>query len=250
MNLSVNPRILPYATHFAGVAGFFLHIWLRLSGVDEKGLYLKSHPAQSLMFLLTAAVLLLLYLAVRRLREQSKYSRLFPASFFSGVGSAVAAAGIVWSSLRDVLAGADLIAVFALAAGIAACVSLLFTGYCRIKGAQPNFRFYGIITVFMILRAVNVCRSWNIKTQLITYFFPLLASLFLVLCTYYHTVLAYKKGDSRKFVFTNQAALFFCWLAAPADPVFYFAMCIYLGLDLPALQGGKRYAPRFLKEND
>ena len=143
-----------------------------------------------------------------------------------------------------------MITVFALVAGIAACACLLFTGYCHYKGIQTNFRFYGIITIFMILRAVSVCRNWNTETQVIVYFFPLLASVFLVLCTYYHTVLVFKKGNSRKFVFTNQAALFCCWLAAPADPVFYLTMCVYLGFDLCALQVRKKHVPHFLKEKE
>lgn len=250
MNISVNPRILPYVTYLAGVAGFFLHIWLRLTGVDAKNLYIDGHPAGVLMFVLTAVMLPLLFLAVQRLQDQSKYHKLFPVSPMSGIGSAVAAAGILWSTIRDVLAGGDLITSLALVAGVAACACLIFTGYCRYKGIQPNFRLYGIITIFMLLRTVSVCRSWNQETQMITYFFPLLASLFLVLCTYHHTVLACKKGSSRMFVFTNQAALFFCWLAAPADPVFYLTMCVYLGFDLCALQVGKKHVPHFLKEKE
>lgn len=248
MKLFVNPRILPYFTHLAGVLGFALHIWLRATGIDEKNLYIESHPALILMFILTAVVLPVLYLAVQPLQPQNKYHKLFPVSPLSGLGSAAAALGIGWCAIRDVLGNGDLITSLTLVAGIAACACLLFTGYCRSKGAQPNFRLYAVIAVYMMLRAACVCRLWSRETQMVAYFFPLLASVFLVLCTYQHTVLACKKGSSRRFVLTNQIALFFCWLSVPTDPVFYLTMCAYLGFDLCALQAAKKHTPHFLKE--
>ena len=58
-------QILPYFTMGAGGIGLALRLWL-FSAVDEKGLLPAKHPAGSALFLLSALVLGILFLATRQ----------------------------------------------------------------------------------------------------------------------------------------------------------------------------------------
>ena len=57
MNKLCKPSYLPVVTLSAGCLGLALRIWLFLGGTDEKGLLLSSHPANALIFILTALFL-------------------------------------------------------------------------------------------------------------------------------------------------------------------------------------------------
>ena len=70
-----------------------------------------------------------------------------------------------------------------------------------------------ILTVVLMLDTVTQCQIWGAVPQLQIYFFPLLASIFLVLSAYYKTVFAAKQTGTQKLAFCSQGALFFCCLS-------------------------------------
>ena len=57
-------HILPFFTVGAGGLGFALRLWL-YAGIDEKGLLPVGHPADYLLFLLSALTIGILFLATR-----------------------------------------------------------------------------------------------------------------------------------------------------------------------------------------
>ncbi len=235
------PTLLPLFTLIAGIIGFGLRLWLFLTGVDERGLLPANHIAGILSFVLAAIVLVVLALCVHSLNPLGNYNKLFPAWIWGGIGCVAAAAGILYVDIRDLIAQPDIITVVTLVFGLIAAAALLILGYCRWKGKHPSFWLQAALTVYFMLHLVSQYRLWSSESQLQVYFFPLLASVFLMLTTYHGAVLdAEKNGSRRWYVFCNQAALFFCCLSLQkASWPFYLAMAIWMGTGLCSLKTPK-----------
>lgn len=234
MNKIFKPTILPLFTLIAGVIGFGLRLWLFLTGEDQRGLLPADHIAGILAFVLTAIVMVVLALCVRTLAPMPKYSKLFPAWIPAGIGCVAAAAGILYVDIRDLIAQPDAITIITLVLGLVASAALLILGFCRWKGNHPSFWLQAAVTVYFMLHLVSQYRLWSSEPQLQVYFFPLMASVFLMMTAYHGAVLdAEKKGSRRWYVFCNQAALFFCCLSLQGSSwPFYLAMAAWLGTGL------------------
>lgn len=231
MKLSLKPHILPFFTLGAGGIGLALRVWL-FAMRDAKGLLPDGHIADVLSFVLTAAVMAVLYLCVQPLGTVSRYTRLFPASPIRAAGCVLGAAGILCAAIRAVGNNAAL-GVIGLVIGICAAAALIYLAFCRLKGAHPSALLHAVPTVYLMLHAVSQVRSWSSETQLSVCFFPLLAVVFLMITAYQYAVLDFKKSSRRWFVFCNQAALFFCCLSLNSDnTLFFIGMAAWMGCDL------------------
>jgi hypothetical protein len=235
------PTWLPLFTLLAGAAGFGLRLWLLQSGIDHKGLLMADHPAGDLTFILTGIVLAVLALCVRTLMPMSNYRKLFPGRLIAGIGCVAAAAGILYVDIRDLLAQSDIITIVTTGLGVVAAACLLVLGWFRWKGKRPAFWLYSAVTIYFMLHLISQYRLWSSESQLQIYFFPLMASVFLMLTAYHNAVLAEQKNGSRRFyVFCNQAGLFFCFLSLHGTSwPFYLTMAVWLATGLCSLQPGK-----------
>ena len=77
-------HILPLFTMGAGGLGFVLRIWL-FSAIDEKGLLPARHFADTALYILTALVLGILFLATRKLEPRQlnkRFRRLSAAAAY------------------------------------------------------------------------------------------------------------------------------------------------------------------------
>lgn len=231
---------LPLFTVLTGLAGFGLRLWLFRTGIDEKGLLATNHPAGILVWILTALVIAVLALGTWKLTEISKYSRLFPGNKLAALGCILGAAGILYVNIRDLLQVKDAITIAALVLGVIAAVALILLGACRWQGKRPAFWLRSVMTVYFMLHLVSQYRLWSAESQLQIYFFPLLASVFLMLTAYHGAVLDAGKGGSRRwFAFGSLAALFFCCLSLQgASWPFYLTMALWMGTGLCTLQPG------------
>lgn len=239
---------IKFITLGAGALGLLLRIWLLLGGVDEKGLFSADHPASPLCFILTALVLAALALAVRPLKPVRSYSKLFPASASGMIGCFIGAAGMVITAVTEYLSQKELLALIALVLGIAAGVCLVLLGLCRKKGNRPHFLLRTALTGYLMLQLVLRYRFWSSEPQLHLYFFPLLASVFLMLAAYHNTILDAQKSSRRWFVFCNQAAVFFCFMSLPGENwLFYLTVGIYCVTNLCSVNY-QPYAPKYSKE--
>ena len=233
MNKYIKPSILPVFTLICGVIGLALRAWLVLTATDEKGLLIETHPAHALVFILTALVMLVLFLAIRPLKALNRYPALFPNPAIAGIGCVIAALGILWVSLRDLTLRTDGVTKACVALGALATASLIVISVCRFRGRRPACYFHSAVTVYLMLHLVSQYRLWSAEPQLMVYFFPLLASVFLMLTAYHSAVLDACKGSRRWFVLCNQGALFCCCLSAWSESwLFYLAMgfWMYTGL--------------------
>lgn len=231
------PALAPVFALAAGAVGFALRLWLFRTGVDEKGLLVTNHPAGTACWILTALAILAIFLCVRPLEPVGKYSLLFPARPLAGIGCILAAAGIVYVNIRDLLQRQDAITVVTLILGVVAAIALVFLGSCRWRSKRPSFWVQAAVTLYFMLHLVSQYRLWSAEPQLAVYFFPLLASVLLMLTAYHGTVLDVNKNGSRRwYVFSSQAALFFCLLSLQESTwPFYLTMAFWVATGLCSL---------------
>lgn len=226
------PHILPLFTLGAGGLGFALRVWLFTAGVDEKGLVIPSHPANSLLFILSAAVICILFLCTRSVSKLS-YKQSFPASPAAAVGHWIAAAGILAADFAELADVGDTITVISFFLGLLAAACLVYLGWCRLKHIHPSMIFYTVVTIYLLVHLMSQYRIWSPEPQLQNYCFQLFASIFLMLSLYHRTALTCRMGSRKWFLFCSQAALFFCCLSLQGESrLFYAAMAAWMTTDL------------------
>lgn len=233
MKLFSKSHILPYLSLGTGLLGVCLRLWLYAGGRDEKGLLVTGHPANIALFILTAAVLAVLFLRVRTLGHAPGYSHLFPRSVPAAIGNGVSAVAVLLSLPLSLSATTVL--------GLLAAASFAYLAFCALRHLRPAFWLHGIITVYFMVYAVGQYRVFSTEPQISVYFFELLAAVFLMLTFYYRSVLDVEEKGRSAYVFCNQAALFFCCVSLTGgNRLFYLAMVVWTATNLCSLKSVTR----------
>lgn len=218
---------LPLAL-ICGAVGFLLRIWLFATGIDGNGLVLQQHPANALLFILTALVIVALFLCLRGLSGTPAYKQLFHPSIPAAAGCVAAAFGILVSAFGELPAVNNRLTLICFVLSLAAAFCLMLIGVARLKGARPRFFLHGCVTVYLMIHLVSQYRVWSAEPQLQIYGFELLASVFLMLSTYQRTTLDAREGSRPVYLFFHYTALFLCCLAIYGDaPLFYLSMAVW-----------------------
>ena len=230
MKNPLKPKLIPVLTLIAGAVGFLMRLWLLSTGIDHKGLLITTHPANALCFVLTGVFLALLFACLYR-TPSKPYRGLFPPSMPSAVGCWLAALGIGFTLLTERAGTTDLLAVVSTALGILAVFALAILGLRRLQGIRPNPVYHALVTLYLMLQLVCRYRLWSSETQLTVLFFRLMASIFLMLSTYYLATLDAGTNHLKRYLFARNSALFFCMVAAPEQStVFYVSMALWIAL--------------------
>jgi hypothetical protein len=111
----------------------------------------------------------------------------------------------------------------------------------KFRNKRLPYQLCAILTVVLMLNTVAQCQIWGAEPQLQSYFFPLLASIFLILTAYYKTTLAASQGNPKMLAFFSQGALFFCCLSlnTPQWPL-YFGMLFWAAVQIyPCIRAQK-----------
>lgn len=229
-NLTLPKWILPGCIA-AGFAGYLLQLWLALTGIDEKGLLIAEHPANAMVFILTGIVLVGLFLWLRRPLRKLSYAKLFPASLPAAAGCWIAAVGIALTIFHEPTGPLDRFALVSLLTGVAAIAALVFLGLRRWQGQRPHPALHSVVTLYLVLHLVSQYRFWSAETQLQVYFFPLMASVFLMLSTYHRATVDAGFGSLSTYLFFHYGALFLSLTAVCGQsPSFYMTMSLWLAL--------------------
>lgn len=226
--------ILPYFTVGAGILGLCLRLWL-FAATDEKGLLPASHPADALVYLLTALTLGILFLASREAAVPpipGKTLRRWDAA-----GNLLGGLGLILAVFVGANTGTSsptgLYSISCLICGLI----LLLIGTCALQKKLPQYWLYALVTVALMLLTVSQCRAWGAQPQLQRYIFPLLTFVFAILTAYFRTLQAADRGKPALLAFFSQSCLFcaclslndsrwpmylglLCWASAQLVPCF------------------------------
>ena len=223
--------IFPWLTLFAGGIGLALRTWL-LSLGDEQNLLPSNHIAGALTLVLLAAVIFLCFWQVKKERpsDVNAYRKLFPPSGIAAVGTAIGALGMGISAFWVEASG--VLGILVILSGLVGAAALIYAAYCRFVGMRPSCYLHVLLAAYLVLRVLACCRQWGSETQFQMYFFPLLASLFLLIACYYRAEADALMGDYRKYLFFGQAALFCCCLCITgSDWLFYLSGTLWITAD-------------------
>lgn len=235
MKQFLNKKLLPLLPVSTGALALILRIWL-YNRVDEKGLLPDGRFAETAIFLLMALTFALLAYIVQSIRPARKYAHLFPAGVLNAVGCGAGAVGILTAGIFSFQGAAGTLDYLAGVLGVLGAASLGYTAFQRLRGRRPAQLLEVVVLLFFMVYAVSRCQGWGRESQLIVYFFPLLACVGLMIHAYNLAAAATKDGKRKLLVFISQATLFCCTVSLnEPDWSFYLGMALWLALDLCAM---------------
>ena len=248
MKKLLNPMSLPWVTLAAGAAGLVLRLWLLASRADETGMLAPGvHPAAVLLWLLTAAMVALLWLATDRLLEGAKYRFNFPPSLQSAIGCLLGGASILVTCIIELIVYSDTLNLLTCLLGFLSAAALVYVAYCRWKGLRMNILFHGAVCLYLMLRLVGQYRHWSSDPQLLDYCFQLMATVCIMLSVYHRAAFDADSGNRRLYAVFHLGAVYFCCLSLVGSEniVFYLGIGIWMFFDLCSL----RPMPRRIQED-
>jgi len=133
---ALKPNYMKLLTGAAGILGLSLRAVLYAVGTDQKGLLIEGHWASSGVWLLTAAIALILFLWCRQLTGSRNYQKAFPSSLFCAAGAALAGIGFVLSPTAQ--APSPTFANIELVLRFVSAASLIWISYCRFRGESRS----------------------------------------------------------------------------------------------------------------
>lgn len=226
MSLAVKPNYLKYAAFGAGVLGLTFRAVLFATGLDEKGLLVAGHWADTAVWLLTAAVIGAIFFALRRCTGPEAYGDAFPASIFRAIGCLVAACGFL-------LTDSSLVSSAKMAAAepvlrILAAAAMVAVAYCRFRGKKPSFLLHGVVCLYLALRMVCRYQVWSSDPQLQDYAFFLGAHVALMLSCYQLAAFDTSSGNHKALWHWGLGAIYLCLTALPGSEEPFFLLCCAL----------------------
>ena len=204
---------LPWFVLAAGIIGIALRFWLLSTGIDKTGLLVSGHPADILLWLLTAATAVLVILGCLPLAQANKYAFNFPPSLIAAVGEGLLALGILVANILALIGSADSLSTATAVVGFLSVAPLALCVFYRWKGIRPTFLLHSFVCIFWVLRLVSLYRVWSPEPQLQNYIFQLFANVFMMLSFYQRTAFDVDCGNRRAHAISHLAAAFFCCLS-------------------------------------
>lgn len=202
-------QLLPAISGIMGLFALVLRLCLSLLGRDDKGLLIPFHPFALMLWLLTAAAVILITVQVRPLDGSRRYAANFPPSLSAAAGCFIMAAGILLSIVRGTRTGMRLELLRDLA-GILSIPAMIWVGICRWRGRHPAFTFHCLVCLYLTLHTINCYQNWSSQARLINFLFPMMACILLTLFAYYQTAFDVGMGQRRMLLGTGLLGAFFC----------------------------------------
>lgn len=228
MKKYVNAKFLPAIVALGGGIGLLLRLQLYSAAVDEKNLLVPGHPLELLLLGLTAAVMAVIVLGAWPLYGSLRYSDNFPASRLAAAGSAVAAVSAVVTVLLAQPQTGKLFVLWKVL-GLLCGPCLLAAAFCRLEGKRPHFLLHGVVSVFWLLHMICHYQEWSVNPQLQDYLYSLLASVALLMFSYYQTAFDAGSGKRRTLMAVGLAGGFFGIVSLSGDvcPLLYGGFAVW-----------------------
>lgn len=244
-----NPKNIPLLVLLSSLLALGLRIWTRGSGPDKGGLFPHQPLAWTLLWLLTAAVIVGTVFAVRRLKNPGSYRENYPRSPIAALCAVPAAVSFLVSgyqqlrgSLGLALPGTTAVdtvtGILALVAGLC----LLLSAVHRFLGRKPFFLINGLVCLYLAVRLFNRCQLWSNEPQMGIVVFPFLASTALMLSAYHRVCFDVDLGKRYLSAFWSLLSVYFCVVAMLSfdQPLFYGLCALWQMADLCSLRPLKR----------
>lgn len=228
---------LPWLTLGLGIPAMGFMILLNTTGLDDRNLYIPGHYAGILVWLLTAAMTLLLGLKLTQLGGRTKYRRMFPASTPAAIGTLGAAVACLGSGWDIFQSNAGPVETVTGILGMLSAVALVYLAWCRFRNLRGSFLLWTCAACFLMLRLMFSYRIWSAEPELLNYCFPLLASACLSLAFYYRTAFAVGMGNRQMYLLFTQLGAFLCLVTLGSGfDLFYAGMTLWAVSDLTNLR--------------
>lgn len=237
MKRSLKNKLLPWLAPVLGGLGMAAMWAVYALGTDDRGLVVPFHFSVIAVWCLTAVMAGSLIFLLHGMEDTAGYRRLFPDSRLAAAGTLCAAIGILATVVESLTAMDEPVRILSGLLKIVAGLALIYLARCRWKNLRGSFLAWAAVTAYMLLRIMFEYRSWSTQPELMRYFFPLLASVCMVLAMYHRTAFAIKMGSRKQFLFFTQFGAFCCLLALPGTPApFYLGMAVWAMTDRCSLK--------------
>lgn len=214
----------------ASVVGILLRFWLSAVGVDEKGLYPANHISWILLILLTAALLIALFLLASHAGKNRFYNDNYAASLTGAVGYAAGAAGLVIASVRHFLTRGIKLYNVAGVVGLLAAAAMVLGGWCRYKGKKPHFLVFALPCAYFGVRLFCMGHAWGDEPELCRFLIAFFATAACMLASYQLWAFSVDLGKRTSGLLWSLMAVYLCLVSVPGDgdAVFYLTMALWL----------------------
>ena len=233
-NLDTLPLVVLMLSAAAAAARWLLY----LTAVDEKGLLIRGHFWQWVLWILCAAAVVAV-LPILKQKGSNLYFHNFGPSTSAALGSAFMAVAV----LMTIFAGnpmprSALVTLWYLS-GCLSVLGLVHAAFSLKSGAVPFIVNYALLCLFLAMHMVSRYQSWSGIPQAQNWVFSLLGCVGLILCTYQRAAFCTGKGHRRSYLITHLLTLFCCCTALPHTDSFW----LYLGGCIWAATGLCRILP-------
>ncbi len=193
-------KLIPAITLFLGIVGATLRLVL-FSSLDDRGLLPAGSPAEYLLNILSVGLLIGLTVFTLLSKEQD-FRILLPVPV-----QAVGCLAMAIAYLVAILTSAETVWIFSLCR-ILGIICFLILAIYRFASKKPPLLVFVGISLSMMLLCFGQYRSWAQNTQIHSYLFPALASLFTALYSLDFAYMETQERHCRRSFFLNQTALF------------------------------------------
>lgn len=199
---------LPLTAAAAGLAGMGLYALVEALAFDGRGLLLAGHPANILLWLLTAAVFVCAVTLAAKKKGVQSYADNFPASNGGAAGYFFLTVCLAGTALYREPAMTGLMGALWKGFGILAAFGSLWAGICRRKGKAPSFTAHLAVCCFLALHVITHYRSWSATPLLLEYVYDLLGAVALAIFGYYQMAFDVDLGKRRALLAAGLLAVY------------------------------------------
>ena len=218
-------KTLPAIVLAAGLFGAALRWLLYALTTDSKNLIPLGNPLEILLWIVTAAVAVLVCLRIIPLRNAENHPDRFCRSLPAALGSLAAALGIGVTTLQGQANVTGTLSLVWTVLGFSAAAALAVVSYCRFRGREPFFGMHTLVCIFFAIHLVISYRGWSSNPQLMDYVFSLFASLGMMLFAFYHSCLEAGMAKLRLLPLAGLLTAYCCLVALSGTNNFL----LYLG---------------------
>lgn len=215
MKNPVKAETTKYLMLTVAALGLALRILLYSTGMDGRGLLVRFHWTSVALTVLTAAVLVAVFLGTRTVGGSKKCRSAYPASPLAAVGAFAAMVGIGITTVMGFAEFSTRLHLIIWVLGLCATICIGIIGFCRLTGKTPTFLLYAALCVYFALRMVSGYQNWSADPQLQDYGFYLCAHVALMLASYHHAAFDVGMGNRRALWIWSLCSVYLCCAAIP-----------------------------------